>query len=185
MHPDVVRYGRLIDVGKVASGARMRRMCRAISDHIIRNVDTLRPQASMSLWHSIYLLFLLSLAVFYWQPATAQGQSQSSLPRAKKCSVHGPFAIEGGVQPTDTITMANDGGWCGSLSRTIKGSLIVGVPMHVTKQPAHGQVSIQVVSHGTRVYYRPEPGYSGPDTFAVLNEMFNIERTYNVTVTLP
>ena len=78
--------------------------------------------------------------------------------------------------------MSNDGGWCGHLRKTIKGSLVIGVPMHLTKQPEHGQVSITVVSNGTRIYYKPEPGYSGPDSFVVLNEMYNLERTYNVTV---
>jgi hypothetical protein len=127
-----------------------------------------------------HLLAALICMTFFGAPSMAQ--DPSNLTRAKRCSVHGPAGFEGGVQPSDTIRMSNDGGWCGHLRRTIKGSLVIGVPMHVTKQPEHGQVSITVVSNGTRIYYKPEPGYSGPDSFVVLNEMYNLERTYNVTV---
>ena len=127
-----------------------------------------------------HLLAALVCMTFFGAPSMAH--DPSNLTRAKRCSVHGPAGFEGGVQPSDTIRMSNDGGWCGHLRRTIKGSFVIGVPMHVTKQPEHGQVSITVVSNGTRIYYKPEPGYSGPDSFVVLNEMYNLERTYNVTV---
>jgi hypothetical protein len=109
--------------------------------------------------------------------------AQSDLPRSGQCRFGGGgFAYAGGIALPDTIIMKNDGGWCGSLVRTVLSSIVVGAPMHVTNRPAHGQVSITVLSNGTNVYYKPDPGYVGSDSFAVLHEMYNIERVYNVVV---
>jgi len=81
-----------------------------------------------------------------------------------------------------TIIMKNDGGWCGHLSKSVKQSLVFGAPSHVVVQPSHGIVSIKVEDKGTAVYYRPTQGYVGPDRFSIMNEMFNIERPYNVII---
>ena len=54
--------------------------------------------------------------------------------------------------------------------------------MHLTQQPAHGQVSIMFHKDGTDVYYKPNRGYIGPDKFAVLVEFYNIDKPYNVIV---
>jgi hypothetical protein len=109
--------------------------------------------------------------------------AQSDLPRSGQCGFRdGGFAYAGGIALPITMIMKNDGGWCGSLVKTVFGSIVIGVKNHVTRQPAHGQVSITVLSGGTNVYYKPDPGYHGPDSFAVLNEMLNIERVYNVVV---
>lgn len=109
--------------------------------------------------------------------------AQTDLPKSKLCRIRGGgFAVAGGVPLANTITMINDGGWCGHLAKTVMGSIVFGAAMHVTKPPAHGQVSITVLSGGTNVYYRPDPGYVGSDSFSVLNEMYNIDRPYNVIV---
>jgi hypothetical protein len=113
----------------------------------------------------------------------AGAAAQSDLPRSSQCRFRGGgFAVAGGIPLPITMTTKNDGGWCGHLAKTVAGSLVFGAPTHVTRQPAHGQVSISVLSGGTNVYYKPEPGYVGPDSFAVLNEMYNIERVYNVVI---
>ena len=110
-------------------------------------------------------------------------RAQTDLPRSHSCFVRGGFAEAGGAAPgTNTIMMTNDGGWCGHISKTVFGATVVGAPMHVVKQPAHGQVSIVVLRAGTNVYYRPDPGYSGSDSFSVLHEMYNLEWPYTVTV---
>ena len=54
--------------------------------------------------------------------------------------------------------------------------------MHLTQQPAHGEVSIRPHQDSTDVYYKPDPGYVGPDKFAVLVEFYNINKPYNVVV---
>ena len=109
--------------------------------------------------------------------------AQSGLPKSQQCIFRGGgWASAGGIALPITMTMKNDGGWCGHLARTVFGSIVIGVKTHVTNQPAHGQVSITVLGNGTNVYYKPDPGYVGPDSFAVLNEMYNIERLYNVVI---
>jgi hypothetical protein len=113
----------------------------------------------------------------------AGAAAQSNLQRSGQCRFRGGgFAVSGGVALPITMTMKNDGGWCGHLTKTVIGSIVFGAQMHVTAQPAHGQVSISVLSGGTNVYYEPEPGYVGPDRFAVLNEMYNIAHVYNVII---
>jgi hypothetical protein len=88
--------------------------------------------------------------------------AQSDLPRSKPCGFRGGgFAYGGGFVAPITMIMRNDGGWCGHLAKTVLGSIVIGVPMHVTNRPAHGQVSITVLSGGTNVYYKPDPGYAG------------------------
>ena len=118
---------------------------------------------------------------------TSQSQTGSNsrrLRRASHCVAHGGgFAYAGGIALPSTVTMNNDGGWCGGLSYTTEGGHVFGVPMHLTKQPDHGEVSIRVRDKGTVVAYRPNPGFIGSDSFTVLNEMVNMERQYNVTVT--
>jgi hypothetical protein len=109
--------------------------------------------------------------------------AQSGLPKSQQCTFRGGgWANAGGIALPNTMIMKNDGGWCGHLTKTVFGSIVIGAPMHVTNRPAHGQVSITVLSNGTNVYYKPDPGYVGSDSFAVLTELYNIERVYNVVV---
>jgi hypothetical protein len=83
--------------------------------------------------------------------------AQTDLPKSKQCGFRdGGFAYAGGY--------------------------VAPITMIMKKRPAHGQISITVLSGGTNVYYKPDPGYAGPDSFAVLNETYNVERVYNVVV---
>jgi hypothetical protein len=63
--------------------------------------------------------------------------------------------------------MSNDGGWCGHRLGITYNSVVFGGAMHLTEQPAHGQVSIISHQDGNDVYYKPNPGYIGPDKFNV------------------
>jgi len=110
--------------------------------------------------------------------------AQSDFPKSKPCSFkYGGWAQAGGPDPkANVLTMKNDGGWCGHLHKTVKGSLVFGAPEHVVKQPTNGQVSVVRMDAGTNIYYKPNPGFTGTDNFTVVNEMFNIERPYTVIV---
>src|ERR1700760_4530625 len=90
----------------------------------------------------------------------ASAAMAADLPQANPCNFQsGGFAPTGGAAPAHTITMKNDGGWCGHTNRSVQGSLVFGPSMHVTHQPAHGEVSIEQRSNGTVVSYRPARGY--------------------------
>jgi hypothetical protein len=54
--------------------------------------------------------------------------------------------------------------------------------MHVSQQPLHGDVVITLQEKATRVAYRPHKDFAGTDEFAVNNDMYNIERSYQVVV---
>ena len=109
--------------------------------------------------------------------------AQSDMPKSKVCSADdGGWSVAGGVPSTGRIVMSNDGGWCGQRLAVRNNSLVFGGAMHLTQQPAHGQVSIMPRDDGTDVYYKPSPGYTGPDSFGVLVELFNIDKPYNVVV---
>jgi hypothetical protein len=126
-----------------------------------------------------YLLFASSVFLV----GNIGAQAQSELPQSKSCSADaGGWSPPGGVPTTGQITMSNDGGWCGERLAVLNNTLVFGGAMHLSKQPAHGKVSIMPRNDGTDVYYMPEPGYIGPDSFGVLVEIFNIDKPYNVTV---
>jgi hypothetical protein len=115
----------------------------------------------------------------------AAARDLANLPLSKVCAVHNSgYAQRGGVSPTpNVITMGNDGGWCGNLNISVYVRLAWGAPMHLTRGPDHGQVSIVVESGGTRVLYKPDPGFIGSDSFSVVNETLNIVMPYDVVVT--
>jgi len=109
--------------------------------------------------------------------------AQSELRKSKSCSADaGGWTPPGGSPTTGQIIMSNDGGWCGERLAVENNSLVFGGAMHLTKKPAHGKVSITPRDNGTDVYYLPNPGYKGPDSFGVLVELFNIDKPYKVTV---
>jgi hypothetical protein len=65
---------------------------------------------------------------------------------------------------------------------TTMGGHAFGTPMHVTKQPSHGEVKIDVFEKATRIAYKPQPGFAGADAFSVMHEMSNYDQQYIVTV---
>jgi hypothetical protein len=116
--------------------------------------------------------------------SSANAQYAGDHPRSKVCSFWGGGSVTRGevVPRPSTITMNNDGGWCGGRITTTMGASVFGAPMRVVQQPAHGPVSITVLTHATEILYKPNPDYIGPDSFSAKNETYNIERSYNVVV---
>ncbi len=109
--------------------------------------------------------------------------AQSNMPQSKTCSAEdGGWSVPGGTPGTGSITMSNDGGWCGQRLAVEYNYVVIGGAMHVSKQPAHGQVSIVQHDKYTDVSYKPQAGYKGPDSFSVLVEINTIDKPYNVTV---
>jgi hypothetical protein len=128
-------------------------------------------------------LLIILLAVSIILVAKVIALAQADLPKSKLCSASdGGWSSAGGSPTTGQITMSNDGGWCGDRLGITYSSTVFGGAMHLTQQPAHGQVSIMFHQDGTDVYYKPNPGYTGADKFAVLVEFYNIEKPYNVVV---
>jgi hypothetical protein len=109
--------------------------------------------------------------------------AQSELPRSKMCSTSdGGWSVPGGTPASGTITMSNDGGWCGQHLGVEYNETIYGGAMNLSQRPQHGQVSIVRHQGYTDVDYKPNPGYIGPDSFSVLVTLYNIDKPYNVTV---
>jgi hypothetical protein len=108
---------------------------------------------------------------------------QSELPRSKICSASdGGWSVPGGTPASGTITMSNDGGWCGQHLGVKFNDVIYGGAMKLSRQPEHGQVSIIRHEGYTDVDYKPNPGYFGSDSFSVLVTLNNIDKPYGVTV---
>ena len=59
-----------------------------------------------------------------------------------------------------TMTMDNDGGWCGIATNRAGPGL-------VTAKPSNGRLHVRKVGANTRVDYIPDRGFVGTDTFAV------------------
>ena len=105
------------------------------------------------------------------------------LAQSKSCTIIDPPGSAGGYIAPATVTMNNDGGWCSYLRWTTSGGRVFGAPMHVTEAPKHGEIDITVQQKGTRVSYKPTPGFAGADHFRVVNDILNFDRPYEVTVT--
>ena len=115
--------------------------------------------------------------------ASVAALAQSDVSKSKICSAYdGGWSPDGGAVTTGQITMSNDGGWCGDRLGIKYGSAVFGGTMRLIQQPAHGQVSIVFHQDATDVSYKPNPGYTGPDDFAVLVEFYNINKPYHVVV---
>ena len=126
---------------------------------------------------------IISFAASIILVANVAALAQSDLVKSKVCTAYdGGWSPAGGAVMTGQITMNNDGGWCGHRLGITYNSAVFGGAMHLTQQPAHGEVSIMFHQDGTDVYYRPNRGYTGPDKFAVLVEFYNIDKPYDVVV---
>jgi hypothetical protein len=132
------------------------------------------------------VVVIAGISVLPLVPTSAAAQTSprvDSPKRSKICKVSEPFAPAGGVVVSATaITMNNDGNPCWYIRRTTQSGRVFGVPMHLTSQPSHGAVEITVLDKGTRISYKPIAGFTGTDEFSVINEMYNVDRPYKVTV---
>jgi len=78
-----------------------------------------------------------------------------------------------------TISMSNEGGWCGVLTRQGGRPYAAGL---VQTRPQHGMVHIHTVGDDTRVDFVPDAGFSGQDKFSV--RLLPGNATLNVAVTV-
>ena len=122
-------------------------------------------------------------AALFGNVAWAQSDLASSMPQSKTCSAEdGGWSVPGGTPGIGSITMSNDGGWCGQRLAVEFNDVVFGGAMHLSKLPKHGQVAIVQHDKYTDVSYKPDAGYKGPDSFSVLVVINNIIKPYNVTV---
>lgn len=83
---------------------------------------------------------------------------------AKLCTVPA-VSLEAGKTAAASITVGNDGGWCGLLihqdgPKPYDAGLL-------TTRPTHGTVTIHSVGDNTRIDYVPDARYTGPDSYVV------------------
>ena len=134
----------------------------------------------MSKTASVSAILLVLLANVAWAQSS---DTAASLPQSKTCSAEdGGWSVPGGTPGIGTITMNNDGGWCGQQLGVEFNDVVFGGAMHLSKRPEHGMVAIVQHAKYTEVAYKPDEGYSGPDSFSVLVQINNINKPYNVTV---
>jgi len=113
---------------------------------------------------------LLAVAGLLGLQACAQPQQAAAPgPRIYAVDVQGRSAlcdVPRGVtlaadRPTEaTMTMDNDGGWCGIATNRAGPGL-------VAAKPAHGRLHVRKVGAITRVDYIPDRGFTGTDSFTV------------------
>lgn len=100
--------------------------------------------------------------------------------RAKSCTVS-TVDLSDGKPATATMTLGNDGGWCGvTVAQSGKKPFAAGL---VQTRAQHGQLNVHSVGDNTRVDYIPDPGFTGADQFAVRLLPGNPVLSVNVTVT--
>ena len=97
---------------------------------------------------------------------------------AKNC-VTSSADVSGGKSATATMTVGNDGGWCGVTVAQSGRPFSAGL---VQTRAQHGQLNVHSVGDNTRVDYIPDPGFTGADSFAVKMVPGNPVLTVNVTV---
>jgi hypothetical protein len=126
---------------------------------------------------------MIIAAILFTAPQIAL--AQTPMTRSKLCTTHMQFMFAGkAAPPPSTIQMTNDG-WCWFDTTSLPNATATfAAPLRVTRQPMHGQVTIEAspVQGKTRVAYRPTPGFTGGDSFAVINETTNNERQVDVTI---
>lgn len=80
--------------------------------------------------------------------------------RSALCDVPQGVTLAADRATEATMTMDNDGGWCGIATNRAGPGL-------VAAKPAHGRLHVRKVGAITRVDYIPDRGFTGTDTFAV------------------
>jgi hypothetical protein len=99
--------------------------------------------------------------------------------RAKTCNA--PAADTSAGKPTDaTITMSNEGGWCGVTTRQGNRPYSAGL---IQTRPQHGMAFVHTVGDDTRVDFTPDAGFTGQDKFSVRLIPGNAILNVAVTVT--
>jgi hypothetical protein len=134
---------------------------------------------------------VLAMAAFgLWGCASQRDVLQAAPPGpvAQQCVAN--IADQGSLRDvfTDTratrLVVSNEGGWCGTYVQLERSGYqpqnwVTGA---VSEPPAHGAVRLRKTESEVHVEYRSDPGYVGPDAFAVqLQPGFSVRPT-NVQV---
>lgn len=80
--------------------------------------------------------------------------------RSALCDVPRNVALAADRSTEATMTLDNDGGWCGIATNRAGPGL-------VTAKPGNGRLHVRKVGAITRVDYIPDRGFTGTDSFAV------------------
>jgi hypothetical protein len=102
----------------------------------------------------------------------------AALPPARVCHARLPtfgrfpgghsMAFDIVMPPHGRIAMDNDGGWCAiRFHFAVRGQIPVIARLHLVRPPAHGRVVLGTLRGAMRIAYRPAPGFTGRDRFAV------------------
>ncbi len=120
-----------------------------------------------------------SLALAIALAALAGGCAQEGVPTASRnriyyadqqgastvCTVGKDLTLTAGRQADTTMTLRNDGGWCGiPVSQPGPKPYDAGL---LVERPKHGRVHVRKVGDVTRVDYIPDAGFGGSDSFTV------------------
>lgn len=85
--------------------------------------------------------------------------------QARTCTVPQRVSLTPGQQTEATMTMSNEGGWCGiSVSQSGPKPYDAGM---LVQRPQHGRVNVRKVGDVTRVDYIPDARFAGTDAFSV------------------
>jgi len=100
---------------------------------------------------------------------------------AKKCTAPAPD-LSAGQTSNATMTVGNDGGWCGITVANRGRPFDTGL---LTGRPDNGKVLVRRVGDTTRIDYTPNARFTGTDSFAVKLIPGDSVVKVSVTVTAP
>jgi hypothetical protein len=108
------------------------------------------------------------------------------LQRSRACRLSdgtGGMPISNQTAPITRMATANDRGWCWTTVWSGPGGgPHVAAWVAITKMPEHGEITTAKFDDATRVAYRPQPGYTGLDSFIVYDHDDYDTFPYQVTV---
>ncbi len=149
-----------------------------------------RPAPRRVPGHSAWLALLMTAGLLQGCETPQQAAAGSRMRiyvaditgEAKSCTVQ-KIAPQDGQQTETTMTVGNDGGWCG-LYLQMPGPKPYDAGL-LTARPAHGDVLVHEVGDNTRIDYTPDRGFAGSDSFAVKLLPGGAVVRFVVTVTPP
>jgi hypothetical protein len=120
------------------------------------------------------LAAIVSATMAWAQTGIAQSPDIAGLKRSKVCFIGSTKATVGGagnVAGHSTIRMSNDGGWCWLSLWATHGSVAYVATFRLAEPPSHGEVLMGEVNKRARVAYKPAPGFTGEDTYTIVDTM--------------
>ena len=130
------------------------------------------------------MLMACALAgLFGW---LARGEAQtptvSDLPKSNRCSTRAVKFETGGATMETRLLASSGGGWCWFDISAPFGSVRYVATYSVTHAPAHGEILMGEVNQKARIAYMPVSGFTGGDSFVLVNEITHSEMPVAVTV---